>query len=236
MTGGQQGAESAAEANAKEDGDKKWRLLYGGRYCSVVNCHNNSYKHGPQGIKFHSFPANPERRLQWTKAVRRAVPGKPGALWQPKKHDVVCSEHFVGGKKSNDKNSVSFVPSIFPTHQLPEKSEQSIARSHRREARISTQAQQGRKKKDDERPSAAAASASAASATATASAASAATNPDSNNNSLFDSDEGSVDGNKGKFEGEEEEEEDQDEDELPDPQPQPIQGTSYFNFVHLNCW
>ena len=118
-----------------EDDSTKWRLSYGGRYCCVVNCHNNAYKHGPLGIKFHIFPKNLDRRLLWIKSVRRAVPGKPGALWQPKKHDVVCSEHFVGGRKSNDKDSASYVPSIFPTHLLPGHSEQSLARSQRRAAR-----------------------------------------------------------------------------------------------------
>lgn len=122
------------EDRPERDKNQNFRLKYGGRYCCVVRCHNNSYKHVPLGIKFHGFPKDPERRQLWVRALRRAVPGKPGSLWQPKSHDVVCSEHFVDGKKSDDKSSPSFSPSIFPTHDLTE-SDLGRKRRERREAR-----------------------------------------------------------------------------------------------------
>lgn len=37
-----------------------------------------------------------------------------GQLWYPKPHSVICSEHFVGNKRSNDSNSPSYIPSLFP--------------------------------------------------------------------------------------------------------------------------
>ncbi len=101
----------------------------------MVKCHNNTYKHVPLGINFHTFPKDPVRRDLWVRAVKRAVPGKPGALWQPKSHHLVCSEHFAGGKKSDDEKSPSYVPSIFPTHTVPGPSEESAARARRLQAR-----------------------------------------------------------------------------------------------------
>ncbi len=103
----------------------------GGRYCVVVGCHNNQKRDGRRGIKFHSFPKTEERRKQWILAIRRSVPGKPGKLWEPSQHSVVCSEHFRGGRKSNDKTSDSFNPSVFPTHQTGEKSASAINREKR---------------------------------------------------------------------------------------------------------
>ncbi|KAF0732490.1 THAP-type domain-containing protein, partial [Aphis craccivora] len=35
-------------------------------------------------------------------------------LWCPKPQSVVCSEHFVGNKRSKDPNSPSYIPSLFP--------------------------------------------------------------------------------------------------------------------------
>ena len=118
-----------------EDSGSVPRPAYGGRYCAVFQCHNNHYKDIPRGIRFHLFPKDPERRQQWVKAVNRRIPGKPTELWQPKNHDIVCSEHFVGGKKSNDKNSPSYIPSIFPTHTVTPKSASAIARAKRLETR-----------------------------------------------------------------------------------------------------
>ncbi len=96
---------------------KPLRQPYGGKYCCVVGCHNSTYRDVPRGIKFHLFPKEEERRKKWVRAVNRADPKRPSELWQPKYHDVVCSEHFVGGKKKDKEEDPAFVPSIFPTHQ-----------------------------------------------------------------------------------------------------------------------
>lgn len=36
-------------------------------------------------------------------------------MWCPKKDDYICSAHFVGGKKSAEESSPSYIPSIFPS-------------------------------------------------------------------------------------------------------------------------
>ena len=87
-----------------------------GRYCVVVGCHNNTHRDGARGVKFHLFPKDSERRKKWISAVRRSNPAKPTELWQPSSSSLVCSQHFLGGKKSNDPGSPAFVPSVFPTH------------------------------------------------------------------------------------------------------------------------
>lgn len=38
-----------------------------------------------------------------------------GLSWLLKFCDCVCSEHFVGGKKSNEESSSSWIPRIFPS-------------------------------------------------------------------------------------------------------------------------
>ncbi len=92
------------------------RYKYGGNYCCVKGCHNNSYKHVPQGIKFHHFPKNEERRLEWAKAINRRQ--ARGELWMPSTMAaVICSVHFVGGK-SNDPESPGYIPTVFPTHTV----------------------------------------------------------------------------------------------------------------------
>ncbi len=100
----------------------------GSQYCCVVGCHNNRRRDGPRGIKFHSFPRDKDRRLIWIKAVKRANPSKPSELWQPKAFDVVCSDHFAEGKKSNSKDSPSYNPTVFPTHDIKVPSDARIRR------------------------------------------------------------------------------------------------------------
>ena len=123
------------EAEEQSETVKPPRFPYGGKYCCAVGCSNSTYRDVPRGIKFHVFPRDPERRMQWILAVKRTVPGKPGSLWQPKDSAVLCSEHFVNGKKSNDTNSPSYVPSIFPTHTLRANTASDLARTARRRER-----------------------------------------------------------------------------------------------------
>ncbi len=86
-----------------------------GRYCCVAGCHNNQGRDAGRGVRFHQFPTkNPERRERWNAAVNRSVPERPGELWRATNYDVICSEHFVGGKKCDKVDSDSYVPSIFP--------------------------------------------------------------------------------------------------------------------------
>ena len=40
----------------------------------------------------------------WERSVNRAKADKPKELWRANKYDVICSEHFVGNKKTDDKD------------------------------------------------------------------------------------------------------------------------------------
>ncbi len=66
--------------------------------------------------------------------LHRSHPKNQALLWRPGAHDVVCSAHFVQGKKSDDKNSPSYIPSVFPTHTT-ERSIPSIERNQRQQQR-----------------------------------------------------------------------------------------------------
>ena len=91
-------------------------------------------------MKFYLFPKNEERRKQWIVRVNRREPS--GALWMPKSSARLCSEHFFGGEKSNDPNSVSYLPSVFPTAHVREPRQADFAREERRQRREADAAKQ----------------------------------------------------------------------------------------------
>ena len=41
----------------------------------------------------HKFPKDPETKKAWTEAIKRGTE-KPGKVWQPGPHSVVCPSHF----------------------------------------------------------------------------------------------------------------------------------------------
>ena len=55
--------------------------------CSAFGCKNRKIVSRPH-LKFHSFPKDPERRLKWIQAVRRAN-------FNPISSTKICSDHFV---------------------------------------------------------------------------------------------------------------------------------------------
>ena len=86
-----------------------------GKSCSAVGCANR-FKSG-SGVKFYRFPSEAsekERRQRWICAVSRKN-------WRPGKHSWICSEHFVGGSKSDDPLSPAYIPSIFSFLSSPVK-------------------------------------------------------------------------------------------------------------------
>ncbi len=92
----------------------------GGTYCCVVGCHRNEKADGPVGIKFFSFPArNEEQKRLWAQAVKRK--NVDGTVWQPTKTSKICSEHFAGNQYSHTRGHPDYVPSIFPTKHIREK-------------------------------------------------------------------------------------------------------------------
>ncbi|CAH0698542.1 unnamed protein product [Spodoptera exigua] len=91
--------------------------------CCVVNCKNNGLN---SKCKFYIFPRASykiEQRRKWIAAVNRK--NADGTQWSPKPHDKICSEHFIGGKKSEEQLSPSYVPTIFPTTYRKKKVNQS---------------------------------------------------------------------------------------------------------------
>ncbi len=106
------------------------RPRYGGSYCCAVGCHNSSYRDTPRGVKFHQFPKDLERRKKWEVAVNRVNPDK--TLWRAKARDVLCSEHFVGGKKSDKKDSPSYTPTLFSHKKKAPSEESARAKRHQR--------------------------------------------------------------------------------------------------------
>ncbi len=104
---------------------------YGGRYCCVVGCSNNQGRDGQRGVRFHQFPINRRRRDEWIQAVKRESQG--GVLWKPGCYDVICSEHFYGGKKSNVVGDPAYIPSVFPTHHHRSKTKADEERFRRHE-------------------------------------------------------------------------------------------------------
>ena len=91
-----------------------------GKSCCAVGC-SARYKKGT-GVKFYRFPKDPERKRQWVAAIKRKN-------WEPNEHSWLCSNHFVGGVKSNEANSPAFNPTIFAhTTSLSGKSEEKLRR------------------------------------------------------------------------------------------------------------
>ncbi len=101
----------------------------GGRNCCVVGCGNHYKAHG-KSVKFYQFPTrDQEQRKQWISAVKRV--GLDGKSWQPSKFSTICSVHFKSGMYSRTRGHPDYVPSIFPTLHVKQKSEQDESRFKR---------------------------------------------------------------------------------------------------------
>lgn len=110
------------------------QVRYGGSYCSVVSCHNCTRRDAQRGIRFHQFPMKDAARCEvWIRRVNRKA--RDGTLWRPSKSSVICSEHFVGGRKSDDPKSPAYNPSLFPTEHVKPQSSADVARYERLFAR-----------------------------------------------------------------------------------------------------
>ena len=97
--------EVVSNASGVRNAQGKWR---GGQYCSVVDCHNCTYRDGPRGVKFFRFPTDPTKKERWIKQVNRENPD--GSPLLPGANARLCSEHFVSGK--------SHVPCLFDCRGL----------------------------------------------------------------------------------------------------------------------
>ncbi|TRY67803.1 hypothetical protein TCAL_15880 [Tigriopus californicus] len=76
----------------------------GQRYCSVPGCHSYFKRDSFLGVIFHRFPPIPNANDCGSRLVRRKNPtDRPG---------------IRDAKKCNDPDSPSYVPTIFPHHQV----------------------------------------------------------------------------------------------------------------------
>ena len=62
--------------------------------CAAVGCTEYATKQCP--YSFHRFPSNPEIRKCWIVKMNRYNP-ETKKLWEPNKHDRLCSKHFEPG-------------------------------------------------------------------------------------------------------------------------------------------
>ncbi|XP_037522080.1 uncharacterized protein LOC119399335 isoform X1 [Rhipicephalus sanguineus] len=98
----------ALKAAAKSSRKRKFT----GRYCCVVGCHNVERRDAPTFYRFPGKWYERERRRAWTEAVRRVNPD--GTPWEPRENTRICSEHFVGKRKSDIIHHPAYIPTIFP--------------------------------------------------------------------------------------------------------------------------
>ncbi|XP_043279465.1 uncharacterized protein [Venturia canescens] len=95
------------------------------RSCCVVTCKNTSRKNDCKFYKFPTAKWKINQRNKWIAAVRRQnVDGSP---WIPKPYNYICSDHFIGGKKSEEESSPSYAPTIFPPIYKSSKDDESSA-------------------------------------------------------------------------------------------------------------
>ena len=148
---GEKTPESGRQKSSRGRGRPRTGTLSVGTYCVAVGCHNCTGRDGPRGIQFYRFPADNERRRQWIVKVNRKEPN--GALWVPKTGARLCSEHFFGGKKSNDPSSLSYLPTVFPTAHVRQARATDFARTERRHRRddeaAAARARMDRRRRDD---------------------------------------------------------------------------------------
>ena len=73
-------------------------------FCCAPGCSNSRKTSGD--LNFYRIPKDINRRQVWLKRIRRKN-------FSPTVNTRLCSEHFIGGHKSDDLNSVSYNPSVF---------------------------------------------------------------------------------------------------------------------------
>ena len=103
---------------SKETGEEsqKKKKPSGGITCCVPGCQNNSLKH--RHLSFYVIPKEEELRKRWLHKISRMR--ESNKKFVPTSTHRVCSEHFVGGKKTYMNNVPTIVPkTIKPTENKP---------------------------------------------------------------------------------------------------------------------
>ena len=73
-------------------------------FCCAPNCSNR--RNRKENIQFYRIPKEKELRKIWLLRIRRKQ-------FKPTANTRLCSEHFVGGRRSMDPSSASYFPSVF---------------------------------------------------------------------------------------------------------------------------
>ena len=91
-------------------------------FCCAPGCSNSRKTRGD--LHFYRIPKESNRRRVWMKRIRRKN-------FSPTDNTRLCSEHFVGGFKSDEIDSVSYNPSVFKHSHLKLKLSRSTKNSLR---------------------------------------------------------------------------------------------------------
>ena len=73
-------------------------------FVAPPNCSNR--RNRQRNIQFYRIPKEKAARQKWLQRIRRKG-------FQPAENTRLCSEHFLGGKRSMDPASASYLPSVF---------------------------------------------------------------------------------------------------------------------------
>ena len=93
--------------------DSKHKKKHFGSFCCVVDCHKSTVRDKESVRFFKVLRANEEQSNLWIKAINRENPD--GSEWKPSKSTLICSDHFVSGTYSNDKDHPDYIPTKFPS-------------------------------------------------------------------------------------------------------------------------
>ena len=73
-------------------------------FCCAPNCSNR--RNRQRNIQFYRIPKDKAVRQKWLQRIRRKG-------FEPTESTRLCSQHFLGGKRSMDPASASYLPSLF---------------------------------------------------------------------------------------------------------------------------
>ncbi|KAJ8667659.1 hypothetical protein QAD02_009322 [Eretmocerus hayati] len=87
--------------------------------CCIKSC-KNTVKNKCLFYRFPTAASKKDQRERWISIVRKVNKFEPD--WEPKLHLRICSAHFIGDRKSIDKLSPNYVPTIFTNLSSRQKS------------------------------------------------------------------------------------------------------------------
>jgi len=73
-------------------------------FCCAPNCSNR--RNRQRNIQFYRIPKDKAVRRKWLQRIRRKG-------FEPTESTRLCSQHFLGGKRSMDPANASYLPSLF---------------------------------------------------------------------------------------------------------------------------